>query len=122
ILDRAYPMSLCNGCVRLAISETQRSEPYYFFSVSQQFRGLQPWREGIIYILPRDSFAVEPPDLIGDLEAHSMQLASLTPVDSLASLIITPDDFPFLQQIRGHDDERLGDYVDVLRGGLPWPT
>ena len=122
IVDRHYPMSLVNGCVRFTDASGQLSEPYYQFSVSHQFLPLRPWRNGVVYLLPRDSFVQEPPIRVAHLEAASAQLASFTPVDALASLAITPDDFPFLDQIRGHDDARIQEYVDALETLAPWPS
>jgi hypothetical protein len=39
----------------------------------------------------------------------------------LAKLMVTPEDFPFLTQIRGHDDQRLQEYATALQTGAPWP-
>ena len=44
------------------------------------------------------------------------------PEEPLAKLTVTPEDFPFLTQIRGHDDERLQDYANALQTGAPWPN
>jgi len=52
---------------------------------------------------------------------HIAQLASFEPVQPLAKLTVAPEDFPFLAQIRGHDDARLQEYADALQNGLPWP-
>jgi hypothetical protein len=35
---------------------------------------------------------------------------------------VTPDDFPFLAQMRGHNDHRLADYARALETGAPWPA
>ena len=48
--------------------------------------------------------------------------ASFEYVRPLAKLAVAPEDFPFLQQIRGHDDERLQDYATALQTGSPWPS
>jgi hypothetical protein len=39
----------------------------------------------------------------------------------VAKLTVTPADFPFLLQIRGHADERLQEYATALQTGAPWP-
>jgi hypothetical protein len=57
----------------------------------------------------------------GSSTVHFAQLASFVPVQPLAKLTITPEDFPFLRQIRGHDDERLQEYATALQTGGPWP-
>jgi len=49
------------------------------------------------------------------------QLASPVHVKPLARLEIRPEDFPFLSQIRGHDDSRLAEYGIAMQAGAPWP-
>jgi hypothetical protein len=55
------------------------------------------------------------------LRVHIAQLASMEEVVPLAKLVITPEDFPFLAQMRSHEDERLGVYAEAMTKGLPWP-
>ena len=117
IVDRARVMSITNACVRLSDEMGQIHGPYYVFSVSQSALVSQPWRTGTIYLLPRATFAVQPPLPFGNNEVHIAQLASTAPVEPLAKLTITPADFPFLTQIRGHDDERLQEYATALQTG-----
>jgi hypothetical protein len=57
----------------------------------------------------------------GPSVVHFAQLASPVPVQPLAKLTVTPQDFPFLAQIRGHDDGRLQEYATALQTGAPWP-
>ena len=64
----------------------------------------------------------QPPMAFGSYEVQIAQLASFVPVQPLAKLAVTPDDFPFLAQIRGHDDRRLGEYAAALQTGAPWPV
>ena len=122
IVDRARVGSITNACIRLADEEGTLHGPYYIFSVSQTALPNQPWRTGTVYLLPRHSFLLQPPLTIGKTEAHIPQLASFTPVSPLAKLTITPADFPFLAQIRGHDDHRLQDYATAMQTGAPWPS
>jgi hypothetical protein len=49
------------------------------------------------------------------------QVASLVPVRPFAHLEVIPDDFPFLQEIRGLDDARLQEYGQAMQTGAPWP-
>lgn len=109
ILDRdRYPMSLCNGCVRVCPQTGEPSDPYYFFSISDPALRQRPWRTGTVYLLPGDSFEIQPQLPIGDdARIQIAQAASLVPVKPLAKLTIGPGDFPFLEQIRGHDDQLL---------------
>jgi hypothetical protein len=122
IVDRdRFAMSVTNACVRLADETGTLHGPYYVFSVSQSALPNQPWRTGIVYLLPRGTFTTQPPLAFGSNEVHIAQLASLVPVQPLAKLTVTPADFPFLMQIRGHDDQRLQEYATALQTGAAWP-
>src|SRR5262245_39046029 len=121
IVDRERTRSVTNACVRLADPTGTIHGPYYVFSVSQSALPGQPWRTGTVYLLPRQTFTTQPPLTFGPNEVHIAQLASLVPVQPLAKLTITPADFPFLLQIRGHDDDRLQEYATALQTGAPWP-
>jgi hypothetical protein len=122
IVDRDRVTSVTNACVRLADETGTVHGPYYVFSVSQSALPSQPWRTGTVYLLPRQTFTVQPPMAFGPNEVHIAQLASLVPIQPLAKLMVTPEDFPFLMQIRGHDDERLQEYATALQTGAPWPS
>ena len=121
VVDRDRVMSVTNACVRLADPTGTIHGPYYVFSVSRSALPSQPWRTGTVYILPRKPFIAQSPLAFGPNEVHIAQLASLEPVQPLAKLTIAPEDFPFLQQIRGHDDQRLQEYATALQTGAPWP-
>ena len=121
VVDRERVMSITNACVRLADETGILPDPYYVFSVSQAALPHQPWRTGTVYLLPPATFITQPPMPFGPYQVHFAQLASLVPVQPWAKLTITPDDFPFLRQIRGHDDERLAEYAAALQDGAPWP-
>ena len=122
IVDRDRVTSITNACVRLADEMSNLHGPYYVFSVSQTALPHQPWRTGTVYLLPRSNFAVQPPMAFGSYQVHIAQLATLESVHPLAKLMITPENFPFLTQIRGHDDERLQEYATALQTGAPWPN
>lgn len=121
IVDRDRVASITNACVRLADETGAIHGPYYVFSISQSALPAQPWRTGTVYLLPRSTFTTQPPMPFGPNQVHIAQLASFVPVEPLAKLTITPDDFPFLTQIRGHDDQRLQEYAAALQTGAPWP-
>jgi hypothetical protein len=122
IVDRDRVMSVTNACIRLADETGKIHGPYYVFSVSQSALPSQPWRTGIVYLLPRSTFTVQEPIAFGSNQVHIAQLASFVAVEPLAKLTVTPADFPFLMQIRGHDDERLQEYATALQTGAPWPS
>ena len=121
IVDRDRVTSVTNACVRLEEETGEVHGPFYVFSVSQSALPNQPWRTGTVYLLPRNSFITQSPMAFGSSKVHIAQLASLQPVQPLAKLTITPEDFPFLSQIRGHDDQRLQEYATALQTGAPWP-
>jgi len=121
ILDRdRYPMNLVNGCIRVAVGDGRPGEPYYFFSISQSARLRAPWRDGFVYLLPAAGFMRQAPLHLGGLVVHLPQVASLAPVKPLAKLAIRPADFPFLDQIRGHDDQALAARAAADPDGFPW--
>ena len=122
IVDRQqFSISVTNACVRLEDEAGTLHGPYFVFSVSQWALPDRPWRSGTVYLLPQKSFGAQPPMVFGPNQVHIAQLASLVPVEPLAKLTVTPEDFPFLKQIRGHDDRRLKEYAAALETGAPWP-
>ncbi len=122
IVDRARVPSVANACIRLADETGTSHGPFYVFSVSAAALPTQPWRTGMVYLLPRSSFTAQPALAFGSNQVHIAQLASLVPVQPIAKLMITPTDFPFLRQIRGHDDQRRQEYATALQTGAPWPS
>ena len=121
ILDRdRYPMNLINGCIRVAVGDGPPTGPYYFFSISQSALAQAPWRDGFVYLLPAAGFERQAPLHLGELVVHLPQVASLMPVKPLAKLAISPADFPFLAQIRGHDDQAIAARAAANPDGFPW--
>lgn len=122
IVDRTrYSLATSNACVRLVDESGQVSQPRYVFSISQSALRQQPWRTGMVYLLPGETFVNQPPLRFGPYEVRVPQLASLAPVKPLARLEVAPDDFPFLKEIRGLDDARLAEYGQAMQTGAPWP-
>jgi hypothetical protein len=122
VVDRERVGSITNACVRLTDEIGNLHGPYYVFSVSQTALPNRPWRTGTVYLLPRRTFTVQPPMAFGSYQVHFAQLASSEPVQPAAKLTVTPEDFPFLMEIRGHDNQRLQDYATALQTGAPWPS
>ncbi len=121
IVDRDRVNSITNACIRIEEQTGAVHGPLYVFSVSQSALPNQPWRTGMVYLLPRKTFTTQSPMAFGSSQVHIAQLASLVPVQPLAKLEVVPADFPFLSQIRGHDDSRLQEYATALQTGAPWP-
>ncbi len=122
ILDRGhFKMTTSNACIRLVDEAGQASEAHYVFSISKQALQQQPWRNGVVYLLPKDTFEYQPALRFGPYTVLIPQLASLLPVIPYAWLEVTPQDFPFLNDIRGIDDARLEEYGQAMQTGAPWP-
>jgi hypothetical protein len=122
IADRDRIGSVTNACVRLADAAGRVSPPRYVFSISRPALPLRPWRSGTVYVLPGDTFTLQPPLRFGEYEVRIPQLASLVPVAPLARVAVEPEDFPFLDLVRAHDDDRLAEYAHALETGAPWPA
>ena len=118
IVDRRrHRLTLNNGC--LILEDT--GDAYYYFSVSRQALPQRPWRTGYLYLLPADSFVEQPGGVYAGHRARVPQLASPAPVTPFARLRVAPRSFPFLEQVRGHDDERLADYARAVMAAASWP-
>ncbi len=122
ILDRSqYPeMSLFNTCLRARISPTQFSDPLYFFSITHSVLLQQPWCQGMVYILPRQSFEKEPAQQVQGVEIDFPHWISPLPASPAARLPVGPQDFPFLTQIHGHDNQKLSQLAAADPNGYPW--
>ncbi len=121
VVDRDRVASIANACMSMTDQAGAVHGPFYVFSVSQSALPGKPWRKGTLYLLPNKSFVTQPQMAYGPYQVHFAQLASFEPVQPLAKLTITPEDFPFLLQIRGHADERLQEYATAMKTGAPWP-
>lgn len=121
IVDRArYSMTIVNAAIRLESPTGEVSQPYYFFSMTDHVLAQQPWREGVIYILPREGFEEQAGDMLGEHRVHTNHWASLNPVRPLAKIRVASGDFPFLAQIRGQDDHVLAERAKANPNGFPW--
>jgi hypothetical protein len=121
ILDRQeYPMSLFNTCFRARISADQISDPLYFFSITHSALLRKPWCEGTIYILPRQTFEQEASQQVQGMEIIIPHWISQLPAIPAARLQVGPQDFPFLDQIHGHNDEKLVQLATANPAGFPW--
>lgn len=108
IVDRGQLSGSIRNGVDYYENDAGQQITVYHFSVNKEMLPNQPWRTGTIYFLPRVTFRRLP---ISD-EAMSNEWASETAVKPIARLHLEPEDFPFLDQIGGHDDSellRLGD-------------
>ena len=91
LVNRPVAQSYINWC------EHVPGKSRYLFSIGSDPRDDRSWTNGMIYVLPRDTFRATP---------DSRELVSPVPVRPRARLAVAPDDFPFRAQTRRH---RRGD-------------
>ena len=104
IVDRSRLRgSIRNGVMRWEAPDG-RVRFTYQFSVEQDSLTRRPFTTGAVYLLPRDTFRRLPYYPGGPI---SDEWASEEPVRPVASLIVEPDAFPFLDQIAGHDEGEI---------------
>ena len=119
IVDRERnDLTLNNGCILLMEPE---GPPHYYFSITNSALHRRPWRTGYVYFLPSESFVEQPAGPYAGYIARIPQLASPVAVTPFARLQVAPSDFPFLAQIRGHEDDRLSEYAQAVMAAAPWP-
>ncbi len=117
--DRAVT-SLVNACVRVVGADGSTSGPYYFFSINADALPLRPWRDGTIYLLPRDTFEHQALRPHRGAKVDTAQWASPVSVRPLAQLSVSPEDFPFLEQIYAHDPRVTQERAARDPEGFPW--
>jgi hypothetical protein len=94
ILDRKpYPYTVDHGC-RQEPNGAGGLRKVYYFSTSTFYD--QPWTNGTMYILPRETF-VQQRNSRGELYD---EWASKVAVRPLAKLEVIPADFPFLSDVQ----------------------
>ncbi|MBX3000436.1 MAG: hypothetical protein KF893_18075 [Caldilineaceae bacterium] len=91
----------------------------YNFSINQHQLAERPYCNGALYLLPRSPFRRLM--MFGEIPSNEWVCGeSLRP---LARLRMTPSDFPFLEQISGHDDGpllRLNELSRLVRTSARW--
>jgi hypothetical protein len=123
IVDRnRYELTLNNGCILVMDGKGRPGVPHYYFSISRGALPRRPWRTGYVYFLPAESFAEQPAGPYAGQVARVPQLASPVAVTPFARLRVAPNEFPFLAQIRGHEDDRLAEYARAVMAAAPWPA
>jgi hypothetical protein len=123
ILDRAKAWSLINACFTVAsgIDGVAPDAVHYYFSVNADaLVDRRGFRSGFVYVLPRATFARQSDDEHDGAVLVSRQWASPEPVRPLARVAVSPDDFPFLSEVRGHDYEAVAARAAADPDGFPW--
>lgn len=117
ILDRKrYVGTMSNGAYQLP-DATGLPTSHYFFSINEEMLESRPFRRGTIYLLPKDKFkpAADGQDVL--LE----EWISWEPVEVLAKLSISPEDFPLLDAVWGHNESELlwlGENIKICLGAV----
>ncbi len=120
VIDRTG-IVVTNACIRLVDPSGVEAEPRYFFAISRHALPLRPWRRGSVYLLPGDTFIQQDPLTFGEFTVRIAQWASPVPVVPYGRLEVGPEDFPFVDQVRGHSDDRVAEYGVALATGAPLP-
>ncbi len=105
--------SIRNGVVYFHNQSGEQLSVYHF-SINREQLDERPYTRGALYFLPRETFF----RLKLTEEAYANEWASEHPVRPYAKLSVEPEDFPFLDQIGGHDDSdlvRMGEISEALR-------
>ena len=100
ILDRANYKGSLRNMFRRGTDATGKPTTYYRFSIDAESLSRYPWVEGTVYVFSRDSFV----QVIDDEGQPLLEWASRLPVQPVARVQVSPDDFPFLKDVQGHDD------------------
>lgn len=117
IVDRGKLVrSLVNSCFQIVGHGPETGRRYYF-SINADALPHDPWRTGYVYILPRSGFERE---RSSQPKRESTQWRSFSAVTPIAKLQIEPSDFPFLDQIRGHDPAVVNVRARNDPDGFPW--
>jgi hypothetical protein len=124
IVDRGGPVtSLINSAFRIVdppVGLEHEGGPYYFFSIGGTALTDEPWREGMVYLLPGETFERQARWVRDGLTIEASQAASLVPARPLAKLRVAPSDFPFLDRVRRHDPVALRPRAEADPDGFPW--
>ena len=100
ILDRKnYEGTMSIGAYRLQ-DASGLTTTHYFFSINEKILTLWPFRPGAVYLLPRNNFkpAADGQGVVVE------EWISPEPVEVLAKLSVSPDDFPLLDSVWGHNE------------------
>ncbi len=122
VVDRErYVRSLVNSCFRFT-EPVRKRVPFYYFSINADALAHKPWRTGTVYVLPRDSFEQQPSQRSKSTgrDIEFAQWRSFIAVKPLAKVTVGPPDFPFLDQIRGHDPAVVQKRALEDPDGFPW--
>jgi len=105
-----YTGSLRNACYRV-VDRNGNASKLYYFALDLQFLRKRVWTDGMIYLLPKDSFE----QLVDDVGNKLEEWISFVPVRSLARIEVSPQDFPFINSVRVQHLSRPGQAINVVK-------
>ena len=120
VLSSAFQVVQDSSIRDSGIRNSELNDMHYFFSVTRSVLDRGAWREGVVYILPKEPFVQMPSyDFKGRrvLEPHWAALEHVLP---LGEVRVGPGDFPFLSQVRGHDNGDIMRRAAADPYGFPW--
>ena len=100
ILDRVNYKGSMRNMFRHGIDTAGETTTHYRFSIDADSLAGYPWVEGTIYVFSRDLFT----QVLDDEGGPLLEWVSPQPVQPIARVHVTPNDFPFLNNVQGHDD------------------
>ncbi len=84
------------GMVQSGHNTDENGVKTYHFQIDGTQSEKDPWKNGVVYVLPKESFAQSVDD-----EGHlTGEWASHMPVSPVARLRVTPEDFPYLKEVQ----------------------
>jgi hypothetical protein len=118
LVDRTVATSLVNTSAMVVADGVQTS--LYYFSINEDALHANPWQPGTVYVLPRRGFERQPDYEWQGLQVEVNHWASLDSVRPLASLAVTPGDFPFVSQVNGHHQPTVAARAAANPHAFPW--
>ena len=100
ILDRSSYKGSIRNTFRQFTDDLRHSRNYYRFSIDTDSLAKGPWIDGTVYAFSREGF--EP--VIDEQGNPLLEWASPNPAQPKLRVRVTPNDFPFLANVQGHDD------------------
>lgn len=101
ILDKSVAKATSNACIRLGMSPNEWTK-YYFFELPTFLTETDEWPfvDGTLYIANADDFPEVRSNGLFDLFDISVEeWGCMDPVQPLAKISVSPEDFPFLEQV-----------------------
>ena len=105
IIDRARYV----GSLRNVFHVDRRGNRRYWFSINERLLADPPLTGGAIYLLPAAAFV----RTLGDNGEGTQEWMASDPVVPIARVDVEPADFPFLDQLAGHEDEMSARLVEL---------